>query len=984
MKKINKLLLILLFSIGLTFTIKAQDLDADNDGIIDCIEKRVQGATMSTLFQLNGTAVSGGSSGIPANTVRLTENIATQSGSMWSLNKINFAKSFTIRYQAYLGASDGADGIATVFHNDPAGNSAVGASGFGIGAAGIVNGIALELDTYLNNTSSGDISADHGMIWDTDGAVLSGGDSFVPAIASLTNAVAVGELEDNAWHNVVVTWNAATRTLSYTVDNINAGSYTHSGTLDNFCLTYFNIPVSQVNKLVTYGYTASTGGSTNLQSVRINDFCSDYPQFVDTDGDGIEDYLDVDSDGDGCPDAIEGDKNITQSMLNADWSIAGTVDANGIPTAASGGQGAGSAYNSVINSCLNTGLCTTGCNGNTYVNSNDPNTIEYDNMVSIFHSSMAKEADGKIKIWGQGAAYNTTGATIGNIVVPTEINSTTYPGLTGTILKFTAGSNVNNQQFAVLTTTGLFIWGGAAGSMINTAIKNSTTFGSVSIGTFGITGTKADGLPANISPTDVKMMFGTRNTLAIVTCSGAAYVLSNGGAKNGDGTTTTDAVWHRVKINANTNLSNVVAMRGTHLAMMALTADGELYTWGTGSRLGGASDTPTNRSYATLMSKPAGITPKMIGMTSATDTNVIYQSYYLLATNGNLYSMGENVSRQLGIFSTTDSNEWVQVKKSAAAGDFLTNVVWISPQEHEGGDYAAINVLTTDGKLWGWGNNNNRMLGGGSATTIDPTYMPGSTTGSYNAGKLNLTDTLIAVETGGHTTLTIKQCSTKFGYVGHSIRGSMANGTETDGTATEYNFSDTSALSICGALAGPAVQNLKICEGTFANLLNAQPSSLPPGATSIQWWTTITRDPGTQVVNVTAVTPGIYYAFYDPLIVNCPTQMTVSYYLPTDAGYSSCACYNPAFTPGTGPETKLGITLLKRASVVDNWPMGRKSGHLVMESNSKGFVITRISTAGLASIASPQEGMMVYDTTAKCLKIYSDGSWSCFNTPACP
>lgn len=969
-----------LFLAGLFTNMNAQDLDSDNDGIPDCTEKRLLGATMSTLFQLNGSAVSG-SSGIPTNTVRLTQATSNQSGSVWSLNKINFANSFTIRYQAFLGAANGADGIATVFHNDPAGTSAIGQNGFGIGAAGIVNGIALEMDTYQNNSSSADISNDHGMIWDTDGSATNGTDSFTPGVVSLSPATTLNELEDNTWHNVVVNWNATTRTLSYTVDGINAGTYTHSGTLDNFCLTYFNIPASQTNKLVYYGYTASTGGESNEQSIRILDFCADYPQFIDTDGDGIEDYLDLDSDGDGCPDAIEGDKNITQGMLNADWSISGTVDANGIPTAAAGGQGIGNAYNSAINDCLNSGLCVTGCNGNTYVNSNIPNTIEYDNMVSVFHSSMVKEADRKIKVWGQAIAYNGTGQT-NNILVPQELNSTNYPGLTGDILKFAGGSATNDQQFAVLTTTGLFIWGGATGTLVSTTIKPTNTFGAVAVGTFGEAGTKADGLPFGVTPQEVKMMFGTQNTLAIVTCTGAAYILSTTGNKNGDGSAqnaANGAVWHRIKINATTNLQNVVTIRGSINTMMALTSDGELYTWGTGTRLGVSSTGATDRQYATLMTTPDNITPKMIGMTRSTNG----QTYYVLGTNGDLYSLGDNTSNQLGNFTSTSSNSWVRVKKSAAANDFLTNVVWISPQEHEGGNYAAINILTADGKLWAWGNSNNSMLGV-NAATINPTYMPGSITGAYDPGKLNLNDTLIAVETGGHTTLTIKQCSTKFGYVGHRIRGSMADGTSTSGTETTYNFSDTAALSICGALAGPAVQNLKICEGTLANLQNAQPASLPPGVTNIQWWTTITRDSGTQVTNITAVAPGTYYAFYDPLIVNCPSQAIVSYYQPTDPGYSNCACYNPAFTPGTGPETKMGITLLKRASMADNWPMGRKSGHIALESNSKGFVITRFSTAGLAAITNPQEGMMVYDTDAKCLKIYSDATWSCFNNPSCP
>lgn len=978
---IHSILILFLILIN-SYRLHAQDLDSDNDGIPDCVEKRLQNATMTTLFKLNGTAVSGGDSGIPTTTVRLTTASSDQSGSMWSINKINFAQSFTIRYQAYLGAVNGADGIATVFHNDPAGSSAIGATGFGIGAAGIVNGIALEIDTYMNNATTMDIADDHGMIWDTDGAPTNNIDSFEPEVVSLSSAISLGELEDDKWHNVIVNWNASTRTLSYTVEGILAGSYTHTGTLNDFCEKYFNIPSSATNKLVYYGYTASTGGENNVQSVRINDFCADYPQFVDSDGDGTEDYLDLDSDGDGCPDALEGDGIVTQGMLNADGSISGPVDADGIPVAVAGGQSTGNAYDPSINDCINKGFCTAGCNGNTYVNSNDPNTIEYDNMVSVFHSSMVKEANGIIKVWGQGIAYNGTG-TSGNVLVPQILNSENYPGLTGTILKFTGGSATNNQQFAVLTTDGLFVWGGVTGSLVSTAIKNSVTFGSVSIATYGIPGTKGDGLPVNVSPADVKMLFGTQNTLALVTCSGEAWVLSTTGEKYGDGSTqntANSAMWHRVMINATTPLQKVVAVRGTMNAMVALTSEGELYTWGSGTRLSSdGSDGPMNRAYATLMKLPAGIVPKMIGMTRSTGG----QTYYLLATNGNLYSLGENDSKQLGIFSTADSNEWARVQKSNSSEDLLPNVVWISPQEHEGGNYAAINVLTSDGKLWAWGNSNNSMLGAGSGN-VDPTYMPGSITGNYNPGKLNLGDTLIAVETGGHTTLTIKQCSTKFGYVGHRIRGSMADNTSGDFTENTYNFSDTAALSICGALAGPAVQDLKICEGATANLQNAEPSSLPPGVSAIQWWTTITRVPGTQVSNITSVGTGVYYAFYDPLIVTCPSQITVSYYVPADPGYSSCACYNPAYTPGNGPDSKMGITLLQRAAGDTNWPMARKSAHIVLESNSKGFVITRLTTANINIISNPQEGMMVYDTDAKCLKIYSDGNWNCFNVPTCP
>ncbi|KAA0126313.1 hypothetical protein FY557_17935 [Chryseobacterium sp. SN22] len=110
-------------------------------------------------------------------------------------------------------------------------------------------------------------------------------------------------------------------------------------------------------------------------------------------------------------------------------------------------------------------------------------------------------------------------------------------------------------------------------------------------------------------------------------------------------------------------------------------------------------------------------------------------------------------------------------------------------------------------------------------------------------------------------------------------------------------------------------------------------------------------------------------------------------YYPTTNDYfiRRCVCYDDANTSAAGTDSKIGITLLKRAGTDDgNWPMIRKSAHVVLESNTKGLVITRLSTPQINAIVSPQEGMMVYDITAKCLKLYDGTAWSCFSTPACP
>lgn len=106
----------------------------------------------------------------------------------------------------------------------------------------------------------------------------------------------------------------------------------------------------------------------------------------------------------------------------------------------------------------------------------------------------------------------------------------------------------------------------------------------------------------------------------------------------------------------------------------------------------------------------------------------------------------------------------------------------------------------------------------------------------------------------------------------------------------------------------------------------------------------------------------------------------------TSSATANPVCYNDPNTGTFGADTKHGITLLKRAGATpqpDNWPMVRKSAFTALESNTKGFVITRMTTAEINALTG-QSGMMVYDTNLKCLKLFDGAAWSCFNTPTCP
>lgn len=328
------------------------DLDDDNDGIPDCVERGLN-AEISDIFKLDGSAVQ-----INNEEIRITAATNYQSGQAWTYGKVNFARSFVLTYDAYLGTDDnGADGLATVFQNSPDGVDAAGGAGQGIGAQGIANGIVLEIDTYDNGPVLGDISNDHGQIW-TSADQVNG---------MLTTAVDLGNLEDGAWHTVVVTWDFPSKTLSYTVSGVLAGSYTFP---DATPITSYFGGASKVY----FGYTASTGGAVNEQSIRFTNVCSQLPVDLDTDDDGVVDRLDTDSDKDGCPDALEGSAGVRynhvhpltlvamdpnyayrgQIKVTFDGSTPGTpsqvistsANANGIPQLV---NGAGNNYNAVSN-----------------------------------------------------------------------------------------------------------------------------------------------------------------------------------------------------------------------------------------------------------------------------------------------------------------------------------------------------------------------------------------------------------------------------------------------------------------------------------------------------------------------------------------------------------------------------------------------------------------------------------------------------------
>lgn len=198
------------------------------------------------------------------NIATLTSNAPGKTGAMMSEVRIDVSQDFTFNFDVYLGKNDaGADGMAFVLHNDPVADRALGGGGNGLGDGGIRYGLGIEFDTYNSGGALGDIAGDHTQFVDTDGAGKTA--------KAVTGPVNLGNIEDGLWHAVRVSWDAETKTLSYTFDGKVMGTITKDIAKDYFA----------GSKLAYFGFTAATGGASNTHLVRLNDVKATFADLCD-------------------------------------------------------------------------------------------------------------------------------------------------------------------------------------------------------------------------------------------------------------------------------------------------------------------------------------------------------------------------------------------------------------------------------------------------------------------------------------------------------------------------------------------------------------------------------------------------------------------------------------------------------------------------------------------------------------------------------
>ena len=191
---------------------------------------------------------------------RLTPNQNTQGGAAWYRRRLDMRVNFRIAVEINLGNSDGgADGIAFVLQNLDTGQGSTGGGlGYG-GGAPISPSMAIEFDTWYNGGTD-PVAVAPPSTDDHIAFVENGNTSTMPPVADIT---IVDNLENGNYHSVVISWDPDTQIFGYEFTHSNGTIYSDS--------KFVNLIAMMGTPIAFWGFTASTGGARNEQSVRFND-----------------------------------------------------------------------------------------------------------------------------------------------------------------------------------------------------------------------------------------------------------------------------------------------------------------------------------------------------------------------------------------------------------------------------------------------------------------------------------------------------------------------------------------------------------------------------------------------------------------------------------------------------------------------------------------------------------------------------------------
>ncbi len=534
------------------------------------------------------------------------------------------------------------------------------------------------------------------------------------------------------------------------------------------------------------GFTGSTSVNMLEITAKVANYQpSLYPKVIcvgnDINGNGKPNHQDLDADGDGCFDVYEA------GFSDPDYDgILGTS-----PVVVDGFGAVVSADKYVLPSQIywlepNKNVCTGEGNvfWNIVCNFIDEMNNDFGLIQSLSHSSIVKTAWG-YSIFGQDVHPSGQG----HVFEPTEISSYTGSDYRGSVYAATLGGASTQVACFIVTYDGLFVWGDKV--QVPEVWRHSAR------------AIQSIPLPVGIQPRDIRTMsatasFWSSGSLFLLTNLGEVYILAAGVDQNpnvyGDGSLDIDNNWHKAAI------GQVVSMKlFGNGNVMALTLNGELYTWG--DRIFVGDGTAAQSSALPIkMSFPTGVNRiLMTAMTGNLPTTSFFPTtYFVLGDDKRVYSLGDNDEGVLGIGvdGGLPRTTWQTVKSPTGTGAgtgtaYLENIKFINAAMRNA-DKGAAGAIDDNGIAYLWGSNepNYMRLGFNGGNVLQPNVPNGIVPGFHS---------IMYLELGGQITPVLDGKLGKFGFIGHKINGSMGNG-HLESAITKYDFSTTPIINFCNII----------------------------------------------------------------------------------------------------------------------------------------------------------------------------------------
>ena len=384
--------------------------------------------------------------------------------------------------------------------------------------------------------------------------------------------------------------------------------------------------------------------------------------------------------------------------------------------------------------------------------------------------TMAIKTNGTLWAWGMNSS-GTLGLPVGNVLVPTQI-TTTSP--TSSSNDWAMVTTAYNSTLAIKTNGTLWAWGmnqfGQIGNNSTTTITTPTRIG-----------TDTDWATVSVGANQTNNQAG--HTVAIKT-NGTLWAWgrnTDGECGLGTSGTGTDRTVP-TQVGTDTNWKSVSA-GANHT--VALKTNGTLWAWGANNNGQLGDGTNVNKT-----------SPVRIGF--LTDWTAVSAGDYhtaVMRASGALYTCGSNSKGQLGDgTSVADRNVLVRIGADAA---------WSSVSAGMDGGTIAIRA---DGTLWAWGNNEYGQIGDGTHGTANNRAVP-TETGVFTKN-FAITVTAPAITTG----------SLPNGTVGTAYSQSLTS-TGIAGTVTWTRTSGTLPTGL--TLSGATISGTPTAAGTFTFTIRA-------------------------------------------------------------------------------------------------------------------------------------------------------------------